>query len=103
MIRILTLCAATLLAGTAHGNGATASFAAGGLEFRDSTDISIASEDLYLSPYEIRVDYVFHSSAGEPLIETLAFPMPRSITNPCSTSAASVSGSSCPASSCHSS
>lgn len=77
MIRILTLCVVSLVAGTAHGNGATASFAAGGLTFRDSTDISIASEDLYLSPYEIRVDYVFHSSAGEPLVETIAFPMPR--------------------------
>lgn len=77
LLRVLTVLAGGLLPLHAHGNGVTASFAAGGVEFKDSTDIAIAREDLFLSPDEVRVDYVFHSTSDAPRTETIAFPLPR--------------------------
>lgn len=50
--------------------------AAGGIEFRSSTTIAIASEDLYLSPAEVRVAYVYDSSATRAQDVDIAFPMP---------------------------
>lgn len=61
----------------ALANGAVASFAAGGVEFKQSADISIAREDLYLSPGEVRVDYVFVSEAAHEQSVTIGFPLPR--------------------------
>jgi hypothetical protein len=76
-LRILPVLLGLFLPAYAYGNGATASFPAGGVEFKDSTSISIQREDLYLSPREVRVDYVFHSIAEDTLTETMAFPLPR--------------------------
>jgi hypothetical protein len=61
----------------ALANGAMASFPAGGVEFRDSADISIAREDLLLSPGEVQVHYQFHSTASETQTVTIGFPLPR--------------------------
>ena len=61
----------------ALANGATASFPAGGVEFKDSADISIAREDLWLSPGEVRVHYQFQSDASDPQTVTIGFPLPR--------------------------
>ena len=61
----------------ALANGATASFPAGGVEFKDSADISIAREDLWLSPGEVRVHYQFQSNASDPQTVTIGFPLPR--------------------------
>jgi hypothetical protein len=69
--------AGLLVSPQAFANGAVASFGAGGVEFRQSTDISIAREDLYLSPGEVRVDYVFVSRAEDEQTVTIGFPLPR--------------------------
>ncbi|KRA40204.1 DUF4424 family protein [Devosia sp. Root635] len=61
----------------ALANGATASFPAGGVEFKDNADISIAREDLWLGPGEVRVHYQFHSDASETQTVTIGFPLPR--------------------------
>lgn len=77
LLRSATVLAGLLLPTYAHGNGITASFPAGGVEFKSSTHIAIQQEDLFLSPAEIRVDYVFHSIAEQPSTEVIAFPLPR--------------------------
>lgn len=59
----------------AHANGATASFPAGGVMFKQDEDISIAREDLEIGLERIRVHYVFNSSASQPLERTIGFPM----------------------------
>jgi hypothetical protein len=75
------LCLLTLMslsiAAPALGNGALASFPAGGVVFEDSADIAIAQEDLLLSPDEVRVHYRFVSSATEIQTKTIGFPLPR--------------------------
>ncbi|WP_196257941.1 DUF4424 family protein [Pelagibacterium limicola] len=70
------LLAGLLVSSQAHANGSVASFA-GGVEFRQSTDIAIARQDLYLSPGEVRVDYVFVSRAEDEQTVTIGFPLPR--------------------------
>lgn len=71
---LLALAAACPLASSA--NAVSSEFAAGGLEFRHSSTIAMASEELYLSPYLVRVSYVFHSTAPASQHLLLAFPMP---------------------------
>jgi hypothetical protein len=66
----------------AFANGAMASFPAGGVEFKDSADISIAREDLRLGPGEVRVQYRFVSTAAEPQTVTIGFPLPRVPSSP---------------------
>jgi hypothetical protein len=51
-------------------------FGAGGLVFGQSTDIVIARKDLYLSPGEVRVDYVLESRAEDEQTVTISFPLP---------------------------
>lgn len=66
----------------AFANGAMASFPAGGVEFEDNADISIAREDLLLGPGEVRVQYKFQSTAAEPQTITIGFPLPRVPSSP---------------------
>src|SRR5690242_5848611 len=47
--------------GSAFANDSTASLDAGGLTLTFNPDISMESEDLYLSPGEVRVVYRFHN------------------------------------------
>jgi hypothetical protein len=72
------------LAGSApaFANGAMASFPAGGVEFKDNADISIAREDLLLSPSQVRVQYKFLSTATQPQTVTIGFPLPRVPSSP---------------------
>ncbi len=71
---LLVLAAACPLALSA--NAVSSEFAAGGLAFRTSKDIAMASEELYLSPSLVRVSYVFRASAEAGQHLTVAFPMP---------------------------
>ena len=65
-----------LACGGVRANAASAEYAAGGLVFKPSATISMASEDLYRSMYQVRVGYVFHSTAAATQDLLLAFPMP---------------------------
>jgi hypothetical protein len=49
---------------------------AGGLVFKKTDTIGIASEDLYLSATEVRVSYVYVSTAATTQNVTISFPMP---------------------------
>ncbi|MBR1218451.1 DUF4424 family protein [Bradyrhizobium sp. U87765 SZCCT0131] len=51
-------------------------FAAGGLQFQPTSELRMTSEDLYLSPLEVRVSYTFLNLTGHDVSGTVAFPMP---------------------------
>lgn len=63
-------------AGAASANDSTAEKAAGGLVLTRTDAIDMVSEDLYVSPREVRVAYVFRNRTRAPVRTTVAFPMP---------------------------
>lgn len=75
--RAAAICLPILLGAVAPAcaNGALAEFPAGGVVFRQASDISIAREDLEIGWDRIRVRYVFESSTPEPREETIGFPL----------------------------
>lgn len=77
MIRILTT-ALMLSCGAAQAlaNDTTAELKTGGLEFTRTGDIAMQEETLYISPKEVRVDYVFRNTADKTIESYIAFPMP---------------------------
>ncbi|HEV2815877.1 MAG TPA: DUF4424 domain-containing protein [Allosphingosinicella sp.] len=72
----LPLAALLGLAAAALANDSVAETAAGGLVLRQSRDIDMVSEDLYLSRLEVRVRYVFRNRSARPVRTIVAFPMP---------------------------
>lgn len=68
--------AAMAAAQSALANDSTAEMAAGGLVLKQTRDIDMVSEDLYVSAAEIRVRYVFRNRTPRPVAVTVAFPMP---------------------------
>jgi hypothetical protein len=57
-------------------NDSIAETAAGGLVLKQSADIDMVSEDLFVSAAEVRVRYVFRNRSRRDLRVTVAFPMP---------------------------
>lgn len=79
MMRLPVFGVAALLTGMptiAHANDTMAELAAGGLTFVSADDVTMQSEDLYISPKEVRVDYIFHNSGDGDRTTVVAFPMP---------------------------
>ena len=70
------LVAALALGQAAIANDSSAEKAAGGLVLRQNRDIDMVSEDLFVSPAQVRVRYVFRNRAAQPRRITVAFPMP---------------------------
>ncbi len=64
------------LATAALANDSTATTGAGGLVLRQTADIDMVSEDLFVSVEQVRVHYVFRNRAAHDLSVTVAFPMP---------------------------
>ena len=74
---LIALATAGLAAAAAlHANDSTAEMAAGGLVLRQSRDIEMKSEDLFVSAEEVRVRYVFRNRSARPIRTIVAFPMP---------------------------
>ena len=67
-----------LLAATlpAHANDTTAQLGTGGLVFVTNEQIQMASEDLSISPTEVKVVYSFNNTSSETQDILVAFPMP---------------------------
>lgn len=61
----------------AAANDSVATQGAGGLILVHAQSITMESEDLYVSPREVRVSYVFRNQAGEDRTHLVAFPMPQ--------------------------
>ena len=81
MTRAALLLIACALAGAfaandLRANDSVAAAEAGGLVLRQSRDIDMVSEDLYVSRLEIRVRYVFRNRSARPVRTIVAFPMP---------------------------
>lgn len=76
-LRMAWLLVAWFMPACAFGNGMSASIGAGGIVPKEETDIAIAREDLFLSPDEVRVDYVFRSTADSAKTLAMAFPLPK--------------------------
>lgn len=60
----------------AQANDTMAELKTGGLVFTRSPDISMDKEDLYISPTEVKVDYLFRNNADHDIDSVIAFPMP---------------------------
>ncbi|MBL0370800.1 DUF4424 domain-containing protein [Rhizobium sp. KVB221] len=77
MKRSLTLALLMSIAALpALANDTTAQLATGGLEFTRTDAISMEEEKLYISPKEVRVDYIFRNTGDLPVETYVAFPMP---------------------------
>lgn len=77
MIRTALLAGFLALSATsALANDTTAELKTGGLNFTRSLDISMEEEKLFISPKEVRVDYVFRNTSDKPVDTIVAFPMP---------------------------
>ena len=63
-------------AAPAFANDTTAELKTGGLEYTRSDVISMEEETLYISPKEVRVDYLYRNTADKPVETYVAFPMP---------------------------
>lgn len=76
--RPITLIAAAALAAASPvlANDSEAEWAVGGLELKANPDISMDSEDLYISPSEIRVTYRYTNHADTDREVLIAFPLP---------------------------
>jgi hypothetical protein len=73
---IAALAAGLITSPAAHANDSMAEVAIGGLVLKQSSDIAMDREELFISRDEVRVDYLF-TNTGPNDIETLvAFPLP---------------------------
>ena len=72
-----TLAYTVLLAMTAaQANDSTGYIGTGGVEYLKNKNISMHSEDLYISKDKIRVNYEFKNLSNKDITETVLFPMP---------------------------
>lgn len=81
--RLASLCALFLIAALpARANDGVAGLEAGELVFLTSDRIEMAEEDLYLSPDEIRVRYLFRNTTRQEVTTLVAFPLPPIVQSP---------------------
>src|SRR5579864_6640266 len=59
-----------------RANDTSAELAIGGLVFTKNSDVSIESEDLAITPATVTVRYVFLNQSPNPVMLTVAFPLP---------------------------
>lgn len=79
--RWMTLALAMALQGlgvtNASANDTMAVLGAGGLTFTRTDQITMAREDLYISPDRVDVKYTYRNTADTPVTTIVAFPMPK--------------------------
>src|SRR5262245_11496616 len=75
MRRTLLTAVALSIAVPALANDSTAEIAAGGLVLRQTRDIDMVSEDLFVSVERVRVTYVFRNRSARPVRTVVAFPI----------------------------
>lgn len=67
---------ASIAASPAVANDSTAELKTGGLALTRSDEIEMVEEKLYISPKQVKVDYVFHNASEKQIDTYVAFPMP---------------------------
>lgn len=73
---LLSIVLAASLATQAAANDSSAELGAGGIRLVPNWDIVLDREDLYLSPDQVAVRYVFRNTTEEPIRLLVAFPLP---------------------------
>lgn len=67
---------ALLAVGSAVANDSSAELAAGGLVLRRTANIEMRSEDLFISPSQVKVTYRFINTSAADISTVVAFPLP---------------------------
>ncbi|MEW6634228.1 MAG: DUF4424 domain-containing protein [Pseudomonadota bacterium] len=76
MFRTVLTAALAFLAAPAFANDSVAELGTGGLILSRSDAVTMESEDLYISPEKVTVDYVFRNNTDKDVDAIVAFPMP---------------------------
>jgi len=76
MFRTVLTAALAVLAAPAFANDSVAELGTGGLILSRSDAVTMESEDLYISPEKVTVDYVFRNNTDKDVDAIVAFPMP---------------------------
>ncbi|MCG7508104.1 DUF4424 domain-containing protein [Mesorhizobium retamae] len=76
MVRIALTFGLALAAVPALANDSTAELGAGGLILSRNDAVSMDSEDLFISPDKVTVDYVFRNTSDKDVNTIVAFPLP---------------------------
>ncbi|MFA6154871.1 DUF4424 domain-containing protein [Mesorhizobium sp.] len=76
MLRYVLTAALTLCVAPALANDSIAELGTGGLILSRSDAVAMQSEDLFISPQKVTVDYVFHNNTDKDVDAIVAFPMP---------------------------
>ncbi|TIU24601.1 MAG: DUF4424 domain-containing protein, partial [Mesorhizobium sp.] len=76
MFRYVLTAALALSATPAFANDSIAELGTGGLILSRSDAVAMESEDLYISPEKVTVDYVFRNNTDKDVDAIVAFPMP---------------------------
>lgn len=74
--KYFVIAAALCAAWPALADDSTAELSAGGIVFTQNADIRMASEDLRVSPYDVKVRYEFVNDSGHDIDTIVAFPLP---------------------------
>lgn len=82
MLRYVLTAVLALSAAPARANDSVAELGTGGLILSRSDAIAMQSEDLFISPEKVTVDYVFHNNTDRDVDAIVAFPMPDISGNP---------------------
>ncbi|WP_136620259.1 MULTISPECIES: DUF4424 domain-containing protein [Mesorhizobium] len=82
MLRYVLTAMLALSAAPALANDSVAELGTGGLILSRSDAIAMQSEDLFISPEKVTVDYVFHNNTDRDVDAIVAFPMPDISGNP---------------------
>lgn len=75
-MRTIVLALVALLAAPAVANDTMSQLGTGGLVFIQTDQVKMVSEDLYVSPEQVRVKYEFHNEGDTDADSLVAFPMP---------------------------
>lgn len=76
MFSIKLACTVLLAITAAHANDSAGYIGTGGVAYLKNKNISMHSEDLYISKDKIRVNYEFKNLSNKDITETILFPMP---------------------------
>ncbi|TGQ42705.1 DUF4424 domain-containing protein [Mesorhizobium sp. M00.F.Ca.ET.216.01.1.1] len=82
MFRYVLTAALAFSAAPAFANDSIAELGTGGLILSRSDAVAMESEDLYISPEKVTVDYVFRNNTDKAVDTIVAFPMPDIEGNP---------------------
>ncbi|RWN47936.1 MAG: DUF4424 domain-containing protein [Mesorhizobium sp.] len=82
MLRYILTAVLALSSAPAFANDSVAELGTGGLILSRSDAVSMQSEDLFISPEKVTVDYVFHNNTDKDVEAIVAFPMPEISGNP---------------------